>query len=222
MYVRHQDDWAKVHGGSFGEAVGGLYVSPQAKAAFVERRFEGGSAGGVLIDLDSGRMQHVWASPDLTAWNEHSWHTQFEHFSRDELHKALGSGDPRRAETAKRELEIRGVESRDLPALASAFMDGRLPETLRHHMVFVIVEYEGHASEDVIATIAKGLNTPEPAHNLSAAWALGELAEDAPMTVDIYYGGSEKVLQEKHRRYVPLFRAWWESRPQEAAKRDEA
>lgn len=219
MYVRLNETWGKVDDGEFGSAVGQVFVAPSRDFAFVERRLEGGRSGGVMIDLSNGSMEHRSASPDLSDWTSHSWHTRFELENREELHQQLLSGRTADVETAKRELEIRGITSDDLPTLAHAFLDTRLPNDLRHHLVFQLTKYDGAVSESVLATIAKGLDDRDRQINLSAAFALGEITPDAPESVDIWYGGSEEMFRRKYDRYVPAFRDWWQSRAQASEER---
>lgn len=219
MYVRHDDTWAKVHNGDFGSSVGSVFVSPSGDRAFVERKFEGGRSGGILVNLQDGNMKDQSRSPDLEGWQQRNWHSRFEQLNRGQLHQRLLSGKAEDVATAKYEIEVRTITSADLPVIAAAFVDSRLPDDLRHRLVFRLTRYEGDVPEAVLATIAQGLYDKSPRLNLSAAYALGEIADDAPESVDILTGGSAVRRRRKHDRYVPVYRDWWKTRDRSAEGR---
>lgn len=212
MYVQHDQTSAKLHSGDFGSGLGHVFLDPNRDFAFVVRRFEGGRSGGVMIDLRDGSMTRQSRAPDLTGWTEYPWHTRFEQLNRDQLHQRLLSGNSADVDAAKRELQIRGVVLSDLKVFASAFNDHRLAYDERHRLAYELTQFEGDVPERVVATVAEGLNDPSREINLSAAFVLGAIASDAPESVDIWYGGSERLFAKKYDRYVPRFRDWWASR----------
>jgi hypothetical protein len=68
-------------------------------------------------------------------------------------------------------------------------------------------------SLETIALVATVLDDQNPDAQLSAAWALGEIAPDAPAKVDFsWHHGGRSLFWAKHREYVPLFQAWWKDR----------
>jgi hypothetical protein len=119
-----------IHHGEFGDGVGDVLVSPDHSQAIVERSFEGGRFSGVLIDLRTRKMRDcslLSNDLDVHRWERHRWRTRFELLVRKELYDLFRSSVFEDVRTAAQELERRGFEDRDWPAIASAFADRRLP-----------------------------------------------------------------------------------------------
>jgi hypothetical protein len=137
----------------------------------------------------------------------------FKKMSRAELHAKISNGDSGEAEFAINELLRRGCEAADRAVLASAFSDARLTGEARHVAGVALTIIPPPHPEEIIAAVARELESRNPDMQLSAAWILGEIAPDAPARFEINWGHrGRELFWEKYRANVPRFQHWWKAR----------
>jgi hypothetical protein len=154
-----------------------------------------------------------WVQYGIDSANYQGMVRSFRRLSREELHGRISDGDPEGVAFATKELRRRGYNDDDRAVLASAFGDARLTGRARHIAGAALTDCPPPHPEEVIAVVARELESQDPDMQLSAAWILGEIAPDSPTRFEINWGyGGRELFWEKYRANVPLFQRWWKAR----------